>query len=275
MTVLTMSCNFNARSAAYLRDVVMDMGIEGWRKSTRLLTTDSNPKVAKNAKVGDFTAVMHLAPATMSGKDVCPWRTEGCTAACLHTAGNPAYLEVKTRARIARTKLYFECRELFMAILEKEIVAHYKKADKLGLDPSYRLNGTSDLPWETTELIPRMMRTGLRFYDYTKSVKRAMAQPYHLTFSKSEAPDSYADSRRVLLAHGTVAVVVEGYGISAYPKPLPAMSSYFGDPFPVIDGDEHDARYYDRAGSIVALRAKGDAIGDTSGFVVSHSQFQC
>ena len=69
-------------------------------------------------------------------------------------------------------------------------------------------------------------------------------------------------------------MVVEGYGISAYPKPLPKVSNYFGEPYLVIDGDVHDARYLDRGPAIVALRAKGDAIGDTSGFVVSRSQFE-
>jgi hypothetical protein len=37
----------------------------------------------------------------------------------------------------------------------------------------------------------------------------------------------------------------------------------------VIDGDEHDARYDDPQGVIVGLRAKGQAINDTTGFVVA------
>jgi hypothetical protein len=37
----------------------------------------------------------------------------------------------------------------------------------------------------------------------------------------------------------------------------------------VIDGDEHDARYDDPQGVIVGLRAKGQAIKDTTGFVVA------
>ena len=72
-----------------------------------------------------------------------------------------------------------------------------------------------------------------------------------------------------------VAVVVEGFGISAHPKPLPNLSAMFGPTYTVVDGDIHDARYLDPVPSIVALRAKGDAIGDTSGFVVSRNQFLC
>jgi hypothetical protein len=268
LTQLTATAGYTTMSAAELRRTVIAMGIEGWCKSTRLLTVDANPKVAKNAKVGDYTAVMHLAPASLSGRNVCPWASKGCIAACLHTAGNPAYLEVKTRARIARTNLFFDARRLFIALLFHEMYAHINKARKLDLKPSFRLNGTSDIPWET---MMHMECVAATFYDYTKSPERAIAQPYHLTFSRSESNDDAC--RTVLEAGGTVAVVVEGFGISAHPKPLPKLSAMFGATYPVIDGDTHDARYVDASGSIVALRAKGDAIGDTSGFVVSFNSF--
>ena len=38
---------------------------------------------------------------------------------------------------------------------------------------------------------------------------------------------------------------------------------------PVIDGDASDLRYLDPSPAVVGLRAKGRAIGDTSGFAVA------
>jgi hypothetical protein len=47
-------------------------------------------------------------------------------------------------------------------------------------------------------------------------------------------------------------------------NPLPAFSGSQT----LVDGDEHDLRFLDPKGCIVGLRAKGDAIKDTSGFVL-------
>jgi hypothetical protein len=250
---------------------VLSLSIEGWRPSTKLLTV-GNPKASKNYKVGDFTAVMHLLPYTLSGHNVCPWASPGCAAACLHTAGNAQYMEAKTRARGARTALFFANRPLFLEILYREIKAHCKRAERKRLRASIRLNATSDIPWEGTGIMERFAPRHPVFYDYTKSVKRAIQQPYHLTFSRSEV--NHDDCLAVLQAGGNVTVVVEGYGISAHPKELPYESPLFGPRCPVLDGDEHDARYLDLPSCIVALRAKGDAIGDTTGFVVPKSAFE-
>ena len=51
------------------------------------LLTLGNPKTAKGEKLWYFTAILHLAPATLSGFEVCSHRSAGCTAACLNTAG--------------------------------------------------------------------------------------------------------------------------------------------------------------------------------------------
>ena len=60
-----------------------------------------------------------------------------------------------------------------------------------------------------------------------------------------------------MLKHTSAAVVFSGE--------LPA--TWRG--YPVIDGDEHDARFTDAgAGVIIGLRAKGKARHDSSGFVV-------
>jgi hypothetical protein len=51
------------------------------------LLTVGNPKLVKGEKKGYLSSVLHFAPADVSGKEVCPKRTAGCTAACLNTAG--------------------------------------------------------------------------------------------------------------------------------------------------------------------------------------------
>jgi hypothetical protein len=52
-----------------------------------LLNIDANPKTIKGQKQGYMTAVLYLAPANLSGWEVCPMSTKGCRAACLNTAG--------------------------------------------------------------------------------------------------------------------------------------------------------------------------------------------
>ena len=230
--------------------------------SSLLSRPESNPKLAKGSKLGVLSAPLHLAPADLSGYEVCPMASKGCRAACLHTAGNPVYMAGKERARIARTRMHFQARELFLACLVIEIEALVRKARKLNMEPAVRLNATSDIPWERVRVQGHRnimeMFPEVQFYDYTKRFnRRDLPSNYHLTFSLAE--DNDADAMEAFHRGMNVAVVFdvdEG-------EPLPA--TYGGSP--VIDGDEHDFRPLDPRGVIVGLRAKGDAIGDKSGFV--------
>lgn len=261
-----------------------------------LLTTPvANPKIAKNMKEGVevMTVALHLAPYDLGGYQVCPNATKGCAAACLHTAGNPIYMENKGRARSIRTQLFFEKRNFFVAWLIEELTQYVVKAEKEGVKLGCRLNATSDFPWETLkinhgareaatifELFPEV-----EFYDYTKRPKRNVSHipNYSLTFSLAE--DNDADAIKALERGMNVAVVFD----TKRNKPLPQFMQQIrhistpkqnllkagGIPgatkesaqWPVIDGDEHDFRPIDPKGVIVGLRAKGDAIGDESGFV--------
>lgn len=238
-----------------------------------LLTNErANPKVAKSEKLGILTGVLHLAPADLSGYEVCPMRSAGCTAACLHTAGNPAYLANKNKARIARTKAFFENRQAFMNLLVLEMAKHIESANKQKLEPAFRLNGTSDIRWESTrfkvwdwvqdklEVYPHIEREqtlmeifyGVQFYDYTKLHNRKnVPKNYHLTFSMNETNREFATQQ----PHN-IAVVFKGK--------LP--TEFLGRP--VIDGDEHDYRPDDPKGVVVGLKVKGKGREDATGFVV-------
>ena len=248
------------------RKVLRDAGVKG----SLLADPVSNPKVAKNAKVNVLTAPMHLAPGALSGYNVCAMATSGCIAACLHTAGNPAYMRGKARARIARTQAYFNHRPAFLATLVAEVSAVEKKAEKLGMKCGIRLNATSDIPWENISIniggkqfanimaiFPKIM-----FYDYTKRANRInVPRNYKLTFSLAENNDSAATT--VLNRRGNVAIV---FDIKRGRPMIPAYK-FDDNMWPVLDGDLHDYRPIDRAGYIVGLRAKGKAVGDRSGFV--------
>jgi hypothetical protein len=223
----------------------------------KLLST-ANPKIQKGTKLGYLSFILHLAPADLSGKEVCPKRTAGCTAACLNTAGRGGMFKkgentnVIQKARVRKTQYFFADREGFMADLEADIRKAIKFAEKQGLTPVFRLNGTSDLSWEKYGIIEKF--PGVQFYDYTKVLGRKVAhlQNYHLTFSAADGNDS--DVKKAIAAGMNVAVVFDR---------LPDV--YMGRE--VFNADDTDLRFLDPKGVVLGLKAKGRAKKDTSGFV--------
>ena len=219
----------------------------------KLLST-ANPKIQKGAKLGYLSFILHLAPATLSGKETCPKRTAGCTAACLNTAGRGGMFKrgentnIIQQARIRKTKMFFEDRAAFIAQLEKDIQLGIKQAKKLGLTPVFRLNGTSDLAWEKYGIIEKFPT--VQFYDYTKVLGRKVSHlsNYHLTFSAADGND--ADVAEALLQGMSVVAVYD-----AIPEGVPSA-------------DETDLRFLDPKGIMLGLKAKGRAKKDYTGFVI-------
>lgn len=230
----------------------------------KLLTT-ANAKIRKGEKIGFKTFGIHLAPASLSGFNVCKDASAGCAASCLNTAGMGAFSNVQL-ARIEKTRLFFKNKVAFLAQLIKEIAAAIKSAEKQGLTAVFRLNLTSDLPWEKIKLNDKtvfQLFPQVTFYDYTKSPERMtaflageMPKNYHLTFSRSETNGAIAES--ILKSGGNVAMV--------FRKSLP--SKWLGAE--VINGDETDLRFLDGTGKIIGLVEKGKAKKDESGFVIEH-----
>ncbi len=229
------------------------------------LLTVGNPKLMKGEKKGFLSFVLHLAPADLSGYETCPKRTVGCTSACLNTAGRGGIFKkgettnVIQQARIRKTKMFFENRLEFMSKLLKDINNAIKYAEKKGLTPVFRLNGTSDIAWEKYEILDGrnifQMFPEVQFYDYTKMRNRKVKHltNYHLTFSKADGNDL-----DVRLA------VNEGMNVAVVFKVVP--TTFLGRP--VINGDETDLRFLDDKNVIVGLKAKGKAKKDATGFVV-------
>ena len=233
----------------------------------KLLNVDANAKTVKGQKRGYLTGILYLSPADLSGYEVCPQRSAGCTEACLNTAGRGAFSNVQT-SRISKTKYYFEDRPAFMDDLVLNIKALERKAKRMNLTPVVRLNGTSDLPWERVPVdgLPNVMVMfpHIKFYDYTKVTKRSIRfasgkdwpSNYHLTFSRSGENDDDVDAVR--LGGGNVAAVYS-------PE---AKDDLLIDKPNNVDGDLHDLRFLDPLGSWVLLKAKGPAIHDQSNFVI-------
>ena len=238
----------------------------------KLLST-GNPKVLKGMAQGYNTYILHLAPANLSGYETCAKRTTGCTAACLNTAGRGGmfkkgeFTNVIQKARIRKTKMFFEDRIAFMALLVADVELGIKQSKRLNLVPVFRLNGTSDLSFEKYEVVRNgqlfsNMFTAfpeVQFYDYTKVLGRKVAgiANYHLTFSAADGND--ADVAKAIQQGYNIATV---FGIK---KTLPMPDTYLG--VTVFNGDESDLRFLDPKGVVVGLYAKGKAKKDTSGFV--------
>lgn len=238
---------------------------------TKLLTVQ-NAKTSKGESLGYLTGILYLAPHTEAHNhgvidrkvNLCPNASEGCAKACLFTAGRGKFNNV-LNGRLRKTKLFIENRELFMSQLIHDISSIIRKAKRENLTPCIRLNGTSDIPFESLKLNGKSIMDifpDVQFYDYTKSIKRVTKQKlpknYHLTFSKSETND-----KEVLeaLQHGVNVAMVFNTKKS---EELP--SEYMG--YKVIDGDKHDLRFLDEKNVIIGLRAKGDAKKDQTGFVI-------
>lgn len=239
----------------------------------RILTT-RNIKMMKGEAKGYRTAILHLAPADLSGHCVCPHASPGCKSSCLNKTGRGGTpmptggRNIVQRARIKKTKMFFADRPAFIRSLKNSIRAFARNSRKNGFIPCIRLNGTSDLPWEKWGVIQAF--PGIQMYDYTKGVKRMddyldgkMPPNYHLTFSRSELND--ADCARLSARGANVAVVFD----TKRGKSLPKM--HYG--VRVVDGDKNDLRFLDGKGVVVGLRFKHffKDTSDHNGFIIKVS----
>ena len=229
-----------------------------------------NSKLNKGNPFGYLSSGIHLAPAKLSGYEVCQGRSAGCTASCLNISGMGGFPKVQ-KSRVEKTRRFFEERQSFLLDLVYEIRCKLLEAEKEKLIPCFRLNLTSDILWENVllengktifEIFPTV-----QFYDYTKIYKRlkdcAFILNYHLTFSRSESAINHLQSNLALKEGFNVAIVFS----TSKKEKLP--ESYNG--YKVIDGDINDLRFLDPVNCIVGLRAKCRARNDKSGFVIKTS----
>ena len=142
----------------------------------------------------------------------------------------------------------------------KDIHTFVRACDRKGKKPAIRLNGTSDIQWETIKVEGHdnifAMFPQIQFYDYTKIPTRKTNYifNYHLTWSYSEADSKYA-ALFDKVKHN-IAVVFNG----KLPKTFRGRR--------VIDGDTHDMRFKDPRNVVVGLKAKAEAKTEDNGFVI-------
>ena len=234
----------------------------------KLLST-ANPKIQKGTKLGYLSFILHLAPADVSGYNTCPKATKGCKAACLNTAGRGGMFKkgettnTIQKARIRKARYFFEQRQDFMLDLYTDIKKAIKFAERKGLTPVFRLNGTSDLSWEKYDMLPGLnvfeCFPDVQFYDYTKVPKRKVEgiANYHLTFSQADGNGKDADW-----------AISKNMNVTVVFDKIPA--TYKGKE--VFNADDTDLRFLDPKGVVLGLKAKGRAKKDTTGFVVFMQQ---
>ena len=218
--------------------------------SKQILLSTKNSKTIKGAKLGYKTYIMYLAPYNQNsqGINVCSHASQGCAEACLFRSGFGGMYKGVEAGRVKKTEYFLSNRTEFLFQLKKEI----ETAIRLNIDkaiPVFRLNGTSDLPFEKYrifeggknifELFP-----DVQFYDYTKNHIRFMKElptNYHLTFSRSETNDKKS-----------LELLNKGFNVAMVFNKLP--DTYKG--FTVVNGDKDDLRFLDAKNVIVGLKYK-------------------
>ena len=221
----------------------------------------SSTKTIKGQKIGYLTAICYLVPDAK----LCPFAIQaGCFDGCLNTAGRGAFNSTQ-RARAAKTAFFYENQRAFMLTMCADIWSHMRKAEKLGLIPLVRPNGTSDIAFENIQIdgktIFQIFPT-VQFYDYTKHPSRNLAGKtagnYDLTYSFSAiTPKTISIKGLTNTANQRTAVVFQNR--ADIPETFRGWQ--------VIDGDDTDVRHIEPAGVVVALYAKGKAKKEQNGFV--------
>ena len=205
---------------------------------------------------GTMTYCVYLAPADMSGYNVCP-NSKYCREFCLNGSGQNKCDELArgvegskiNQSRIRKTRMFHEHKADFMHLLIHEIKKYKKQAERKGMGFSVRLNGTSDL----SPLAFRDPETGknilelfpdVQFYDYTKVYNRIKLMHQYPNYDLTLSYNGYNwdECEQFLNEGGKVAVVF-------LDEKLP--KSYHG--FPIVDGNTYDMRYLDPAKHIIGL----------------------
>lgn len=219
--------------------------------------------IATSAKIShskqyshQYTYGIYLAPAKLSGYNVCSHSTPECRLGCLNTSGRAGIEEfsglIKIHdCRIKKTKLFYENTSFFMAWMTAEIKLAKAKAERDGYYFSVRLNCTSDIDWANVRVDGKsifQIFPEVNFYDYTKSHLKFIDKPsnYHLTYSFT---GRNIEQCKQLLSQGhNIAVVFKVKHEIELPK-------YFMN-HAVINGDLTDYRIDDAKGIIVGLKWK-------------------
>ena len=90
----------------------------------------TNAKTSKNALE---TFILYMSPAAQNSKgaDLCPFRSKGCTAACLYTAGRGKFNNVQ-RARMNKSEYFIRDKKTFFSPVSARTHSNKQKATQEG-----------------------------------------------------------------------------------------------------------------------------------------------
>lgn len=267
---------------------VAGKAFEGYWNSARPLLS-ANSKLRKlPGRAGRYRAIgLAMAPANYSGRELCAWRTEGCTVAC-NGFWSGMNVTISTRlALIGRAILWHNYRELFAEKLFGELHNFEKLCNRTGVIPAVRLNVSTDIVWE--RLMPEIFGefSATEFYDYTKALPKhrpTLPGNYTLCHSFNERTTT-ADVESIIRAGRNVVVAFD----SAYAPQrklwgaLPENVRFTDDAgrdftLPVINADRHDIRLpvVDGRGVVQGLHGKSGRQrvenSIASGFMLHHPE---
>jgi hypothetical protein len=185
---------------------------------------------------------LYLAPATLSGINLCLFACVGCILACL--GGSGINLIEKRSGRnlidISRIKkawiamlLPEVAEKLICHEIDRELKPRYRK-DK-GWNLAVRLNCTSDLDFS------HIMRKypDLQFYDYTKDQWRTKRPNYHITYSYATMSPARIEWYRNKLANGmNLAIPVIAGDVKRVLQDIPFAFSMDTTDLRFLDGRE-------------------------------------
>jgi len=219
-------------------------------KRKPLLSTN-NAKTIKGEKLGYMTYILYMSPFTSNSKgiNVCSHASKGCADSCLVGSGFGGMYENVNKGRVNKTEYFLSSRIEFLYQLKTEIEKSIaKNKDKAIV--TFRLNGTSDLPYEKYKVFDNgtknifEMFPDVQFYDYTKNYLRfdkVLPKNYHLTFSRSETNDAKS-----------IEILKRGFNVAMVFDKLP--KTYMG--YEVINADNDDLRFLDKENVICGLKYK-------------------
>jgi hypothetical protein len=248
-----------------------------------------NPKTEKSL---EETRILHLAPSIISGQNVCP-NAGNCAKICLHFAGIPYLMGGKKTCRVRKTLAFFDHTQNFLELTATAIL-YNRSILTPGEILAIRLNGTSDILWETLEFtvspelsqfwrikfgvyivptvyksIPHMFshypELLIKLYDYTKNRHNwaeCQSIGYHLTFSF----DGWDNAKNLKIASDALANNVniaaafnikKGKTLEFNASSADKIKRWLGAVPIIVDGDLTDYRPSDpKGGVIVGLRFK-------------------
>jgi hypothetical protein len=228
-----------------------------------MMRLDGSTKVIKGNKYGFRTAILYLAPADLSGINMCAMHALAlCKNSCLNLTGRGVMTIIQV-SRLRKTLFLQQYEAEAVAMIKHEVALFEARAKREGFTLLVRLNGTSDRRWENDGIMQAF--PNVQFYDYTKLANRKnVPANYDLTFSYSGAP-AFLPYVAIAKANGMrIATVFRNRAIVE--AIINAGNMVLG--LPVVDGDDTDIRHLDPRHCVVALYAKGKAKADHNGFVV-------